>query len=131
MDIGPALIANEQTPVSMKPGNGVLDNPTVFSQMRGTLNPTPGNPMFDIPGCTGLSVKGKVISFICVKFLRMARWFSVQIPQRRYMFQHGFKHFAVVNIGSCEVNGKRNAISIRYNMMLASRATSIYRVGSC
>ena len=47
------------------------------------------------------------------------------------MFQHGFKHFAVVNIGSCEANGKRNTISIRYNMMLASRATSIYRVGSC
>ena len=131
MDIGPALIANEQTLVSMKPGNGALDNPTVFSQVRGTLNPSPGNPVFDIPGCTGLPAKGKVISFICVKFLRMARWFSVQIPQRRYMFQHGSKHFAVVNIGSCKANSKRNTISIRYNMMLASRATSIYRVGSC
>lgn len=35
-----------------------------------------------------------------------------------------------MNIGGCEAHGKRNPISIRYNMMFASRATPIYRVGS-
>lgn len=77
MDIGPALIANEQTPVSMKPGNGALDNLTMFYQISGTLNPTPSNPVFDIPGCTGLSAKRKVVPFTCVKFLRMMRRLSV------------------------------------------------------
>lgn len=79
MDIGPALIANEQTPVSMKAGNSALDNPAVFSWVRGTIDSSPGNPVFDIPGCTGIFAEGNVISFICVKFLRMVRWFSVQI----------------------------------------------------
>ncbi len=61
------------------------------------------------------------------------------------MIQHIFQHFAIIHIGGSEANNKRNAIAIlggseadnkrnaiaiRYEMMFASRATSIYGVGS-
>ena len=34
MDIGPTFISNKQTSVSMEPGKGALDNPTMFSKMK-------------------------------------------------------------------------------------------------
>ena len=36
-----------------------------------------------------------------------------------------------MNIGGSKAHNKRNAVSSRYDMMFASRATSIYGVGSC
>ncbi len=79
MDISSAFISNEQAPVSMEPGKGALDNPTVFSKMRRTFYTTSGNPVFDIPRSTGLPAKEIVISFVCVKFLRMTSRFPMEI----------------------------------------------------
>ena len=131
MDIGPTFISNKQTSVSMEPGKGALDNPTMFSKMRGTLHPSSGNSVFDVPCCTRLSAKWVIIAFICVEFLRMAGRFPMQISQGWQMIQHILQHFTIMNIGGSEADNKRNAVPIRYDMMFASRATSIYGVGSC
>ena len=47
------------------------------------------------------------------------------------MIQHIFQHFAIIHIGGSEADNKRNTIAIRYEMMFASRTTSIYGAGSC
>ena len=81
--------------------------------------------------CARLSAKRKIVPFISVKFLRTTSGSPVQISQGRQMIQHIFQHFAIIHIGGSEADNKRNAIAIRYEMMFASRTTSIYGVGSC
>ena len=131
MDISPAFISDEQAPVSMEPGKGSLNNPAVLSKMRGTVHPTSGNAVLYMSHCARLSAKRKIVPFISVKFLRMTSGSPVQISQGWQMIQHIFQHFAIIHIGGSEADNKRNAIAIRYEMMFASRATSIYGVGSC
>ena len=131
MDISPAFISDEQAPVSMEPGKGSLNNPAVLSKMRGTVHPTSGNAMLYMSHCARLSAKRKIVPFISVKFLRTASGSPVQISQGRQMIQHIFQHFAIIHIGGSEADNKRNSIAIRYEMMFASRTTSIYGVGSC
>ena len=46
------------------------------------------------------------------------------------MIKHILQHFTIMNIGGSEADNKRNAVPICYDMMFASRATAIYRVGS-
>ena len=131
MDISSAFISDEQAPVSMEPGKGSLNNPAVLSKMRGTVHPTSGNAVLYMSHCARLSAKRKIVPFISVKFLRTTSGSPVQISQGRQMIQHIFQHFAIIHIGGSEADNKRNAIAIRYEMMFASRATSIYGVGSC
>ena len=131
MDISPAFISDEQAPVSMEPGKGSLNNPAVLSKMRGTVHPTSGNAVLYMSHCARLSAKRKIVPFISVKFLRTTSGSPVQISQGRQMIQHIFQHFAIIHIGGSEADNKRNAIAIRYEMMFASRTTSIYGVGSC
>src|SRR5699024_11006179 len=59
------------------------------------------------------------------------KWVSRANFAGRQMIQYIFQHFAIIHIGGSEANNKRNAIAIRYEMMFASRTTSIYGVGSC
>ena len=131
MDISSAFISDEQAPVSMEPGKGSLNNPAVLSKMRGTVHPTSGNAVLYMSHGARLSAKRKIVPFISVKFLRMTSGSPVQISQGRQMIQHIFQHFAIIHIGGSEADNKRNAIAIRYEMMFASRTTSIYGVGSC
>lgn len=131
MDISPAFISDEQAPVSMEPGKGSLNNPAVLSKMRGTVHPTSGNAVLYMSHGARLSAKRKIVPFISVKFLRMTSGSPVQISQGRQMIQHIFQHFAIIHIGGSEADNKRNTIAIRYEMMFASRTTSIYGVGSC
>ena len=131
MDISPAFISDEQAPVSMEPGKGSLNNPAVLSRMRGTVHPTSGNAVLYMSHGARLSAKRKIVPFISVKFLRTTSGSPVQISQGRQMIQHIFQHFAIIHIGGSEADNKRNAIAIRYEMMFASRTTSIYGVGSC
>src|SRR5699024_2032377 len=131
MDISPAFISDEQAPVSMEPGKGSLNNPAVLSKMRGTVHPTSGNTVLYMSHCARLSAKRKIVPFISVKFLSMASWSAVQISHAGQMIQYIFEHFAIIHIGGSEANDKRYAIAIRYEMMFASRTTSLYGVGSC
>ena len=131
MDIGFAFITDEQTPVSMEPGESPLDNPTVFSKMGGTVHPSSGNSVLYAPHCARLPAKWKIISFISVKFLRTTSRSPMQISQGRQMIQHIFQQLAIIHIGGSEADNKRNSVTIRYNMMFASWAASIYGVRSC
>ena len=131
MDIGFAFITDEQTPVSMEPGKSPLDNPTVFSKMGGAVYPSSGNSVLYAPYCARLPAKWKIISFISVKFLRMTSRFHMQISQGWQMIQHIFQQLAIIHIGGSEADNKRNSVTIRYNMMFASWAASIYGVRSC
>ena len=131
MDISPAFISDKQTPVSMEPGKRPLDNPTVLSKVSGALYPSSGNSVLYVPHCARMPAKWKIVSFISVKFLRTTSGSPVQILQGGQMIQHIFQHFAIIHIGGSEADNKRNAIAIRYEMMFASRTTSIYGVGSC
>ena len=88
MDIGPTFISDKQPPVSMEPGKGSLNDPTMFSKMRGTLHTSSGNSVFYVPLRTRLSAKWVIISLICVEFLRMTSRFPMQISQGRQMIQH-------------------------------------------
>lgn len=81
MDISPAFITDEQTPVSMEPGKSPLDNPTVFSKMSRAVNPSSGNSVFYVPYYARLPAKWKIISFISAKFLRTANKSPTQISQ--------------------------------------------------
>ena len=131
MDISPAFISDKQTPVSMEPGKRPLDNPTVLSKVSGALYPSSGNSVLYVPHCARMPAKWKIVSFISVKFLRTTSGSPVQILQGGQMIQHIFQHFAIIHIGGSEADNKRNTIAIRYEMMFASRTTSIYGVGSC
>lgn len=90
MDISPTFISNKQTPISMEPGKGALDNPTVFSKMSGTLHPSSGNSVLYVPYRARLSAKWVIISFISVEFLRVTSRFPMQIPQGWQMIKHIF-----------------------------------------
>ena len=90
MDISPTFISNKQTPISMEPGKGALDNPTVFSKMSGTLCPSSGNSVLYVPYRARLSAKWVIISFISVEFLRVTSRFPMQIPQGWQMIKHIF-----------------------------------------
>ena len=83
MDISPAFITDEETPVSMEPGKSPLDNPTVFSKMSRAVHPSSGNSVFYAPYCVRLPAKWKIISFISVKFLRTTSRSPMQISQGR------------------------------------------------
>ena len=114
MDIDPAFITNEQTPVSMKPDKSPIDNPTVLSKMSGTVHPSSGNSVFYAPYCVRPPAKWKIISFISVKFLRTTSRSPMQISQG---WQNIFQQLA---IGGSEADNKRNSVAIRYNIMFAS-----------
>ena len=90
MDISSTFISNKQTPISMEPGKGALDNPTVFFKMSGTLHPSSGNSVLYVPYRARLSAKWVIISFISVEFLRVTSRFPMQIPQGWQMIKHIF-----------------------------------------
>lgn len=69
-----------------KTRHGAFGNPTVFSQVRGTLVSLPGDPVFDITSRTGMSAKWKVISVIYAKVPRMASRFLCEFQKEGIRF---------------------------------------------
>ena len=88
MDISPALILNKLTSVSTEPDQGLLNTPRVSSKMNGTLCSSFGNAVLYMPHCVRLSAKREIVSFISVKFLRMASSSPMQISRGWRSLQH-------------------------------------------
>ena len=65
-----SLIANDETPERVDPGEGPLDHPPVFAQMFAAFDAAPGNSRRDAPGAEVTAAATEVIAFVGVKFGR-------------------------------------------------------------
>ncbi len=112
----------------MKPRNRSFNDPTMFSKVRGTLNPPMGNTMPDAALGTGFAAPGKVINFVGMQFFRSMSGSTASVAQCGNSVKHRFQHPGIIYICCSESDHKRNSISIREDMMFTTRTPPIYRI---
>ena len=101
MDVVAPLKANKQPAETVKPGKGSLNNPAVFSQMRGVFNAASGNTWDNASLPTGNPAFGKVIAFVGMEFMGAVRGTPMPISQGRNDVQQSLKHIRIMDVGRC------------------------------
>ena len=101
MDVVATLKANKQPAKTVKPGKGSLNNPAMFSQMRGAFNAASGNTRDNVSLPTGNLAFGKVIAFIGMEFMGAVRGTSMSVSQGRNGVQQSLKHIRIMDVGRC------------------------------
>lgn len=115
----------------MKPGKGAFNDPSVFAQVRGTIDTTPSNPVQDMALGTGIAASGEVVALVSVELLGAASGFTMAVLQEGDRVQHRLKQQAVVHIGRTEHHRQRNAVAVCDQVMFGAGTASIYWVPTC
>ena len=123
-----SLIANDETPERVDPGEGPLDHPPVFAQMFAAFDAAPGNSRRDAPGAEVTAAATEVIAFVGVKFGRPFAGSAAWLANRMDGVDDIVEGHAVVAIGPGQSEGEGQAAPIHHDMALGARLAAIGRV---
>ena len=130
MNICSTLIANRQTSHLVQPAQTAFNYPTVFTQLLATFDALSRNSTFNLSAIQNVPDPKSIVSFICMKFLRLFARSPNLSTNRRNRIQHGLQHLYVVDICWSDLNRQRNTISVGNQVPFGSWFSSICWVGA-
>ena len=123
-----SLVAYDQTPELVDPGEGPLDHPPVFAEVLAAFDGAPGNARCDAPGAQVTSAAAEVIAFVGVTFGRSLAGSTALLANRMDSVDDIVQGHTVVAIGPGQGKGEEQATPIHHDVVLAARLAAIGRV---
>ena len=130
MDICTAFIADPQPTKLSTPSVGPFYDPAVPTETILRLDPASGDARFDPSASAGAAAPGIVVSFVGVQLGRAAARPAARPGNRQHAIEQLLQDLRIVNVGSRQAHGQRNALSIDEKMMLRARFALVRRVGT-
>lgn len=130
MNIRPTFITDSEPSEPIYPSMGSLNHPAVSSKPILGLNPPAGNPRLNATFSTSTTTARIVVPLVSVQLV----WSESRPPAGTgngwHTVQQLFQDLGVVNVGSGQQQGQRNALAIDEKMVFRARFAFIRRVGA-
>jgi len=130
MNIGPAFIANPKSAELVAPSMGPFNDPAVSPKAVLGFDSPSRNARLDTTISARTAAPRIVVPFVGVQLGRTEARPAPGARNGRNPIQQIFQNFGVVNVGSRQQQGQRNALSIDEKMMFRARFAFIRRVGA-
>jgi hypothetical protein len=111
MGVYPVLIANGEASEFVEPGEAMLDDLLVTAKLL--ADAAPGDAGFDLAVLSGLTAAPMIVSLVGVQLVRSAPGSTLLAYHGRHGVDQVFEGHAVVDVGSGQDQGRRNAVPIR------------------
>lgn len=125
MDVRAALIANLQPSKAVQPRMRALYDPAMTAEPLLRFNSLAGDPRCDPSSAQGRLVFSRLIALIRVQLDRALAGTSSRPLDRLDGIQGLLKHRGVVDVGSCQADRERDALSIDNKMPLCTLFAAI------
>ena len=128
VDVEASFVADGEAAEAVQPSEGPLDNPTVTSELLAGLDATPSDAGLDAAAFAGLAASSGVVGFVGVQLGRSASGPASLAAEGRDGIQQLVEGLAVVDVGSGQQEGERDALSVGDEVALGSRPAAVGRV---
>ncbi len=128
MDVVPPLVANSQASLLVLPGVRPLHHPAMPPQPLLRFDSWPRNTRNDASSAQFLSVSSRRVRLVSMQLGRPMARRTMRLLHIRDGIQQGEQFMDVMNVGSRQTLGQRQALSVDEKMMLATRLRSVRRV---
>lgn len=129
MDVGAALVANEQASKSMKPGDGALDDPALASEALAALDSGACDAAADAAHAQVKSVALGVVGLVRVQLFRPSLGSANASCDGSDSREHHAERRAVVDVRSRDLRrAEREPVAVRDDVVLAAETAAIGRV---
>jgi len=131
MDVEPAFVADGEAAEFVEPSEAALDDPSIAAEFLTGFDASPCDARFDLAAVTGAAAAPVIVSLVGVQLVRSASRPPSLARNRRDGVDQILKRYTVVDIGSRQYEGERNATTIGDQVPLGARSASIGGVRAC
>ena len=131
MNICSTFITNPEPAELGSPSMGAFNNPTVSAKAVFGFDSLACDPRFDSTLLTGKAAPGIVVTLVGVQFGRTESRTASRARDGRNAVQQIFQNLRVMDVGRCQKQSQRNALSVHEKMVFRAWFASICRVRSC
>jgi len=125
VDVEPAFVSDGKSAKSVEPGEAAFDHPTVAAEPLACLDTAACDPWLDLTTAAGVTATAMVICLVGVQLVWSASRPAQPAADGRDGIEQLLERNAVVDIGSGQQEGQRNAAAIRDQVPLGPWFTSI------
>lgn len=130
VDVEASFVADREATESVQPREGPLDNPTVTSKLLAGFDAASCDASLDAPAFAGLTASSEIIGLVGMELGRSASGSASFAGDGRNGIQQLVEGLAVVDVGSGQQEGERDALPVRDEMALGSRSAAVGRIGA-
>ena len=120
MEVSLSLVANDQTPILMDPGDRPLDDPAIASQPFIRLDPLARDPDLDVPLAQEPSAAGDVVRLVGMDLGRPPSATAGWGADRGDRVEHGLEQDAVMPVGPAQARGEGYPMLIDRDMVFGA-----------
>jgi hypothetical protein len=131
MDVEAAFVADGKPPELVEPGKAALDDPSMAAKSLACLDASPSDAGFDLTADASASATTVIVGLVGVQLVRSASWSASLACHRRDGVDQLLERHAVVDVGSSQYEGERNAAAIGDQVPLGAWSASIGGVRAC
>ena len=131
MDVGSAVVADEQSFELVKPGEGALDDPAVTAEPGAVVGASAGDLGRDAAAAELATVALVVIAAVRVQPVRASAWSADPSAHRRYPVDEGDQLGDVMAVTAGDRPGERDPGRAYEKVMLRAVSGSINRARAC
>ena len=128
MDVAPALVAGDEPPEAVDPGEAAFDHPPVSAQLLTGLDAASCDAGRDPTTAASLSAASMVIGLVGVELVWSASRPATLPSDRRDAVEKVLEWDAVVGVGAGQNRGEREAVPVRDQVAFRAEPSSIGRV---
>jgi hypothetical protein len=128
MDVSQAFVADSEPTEPVEPGEGALDDPAVAAQLLAGVDPPSSDAADDAAAVQIGTTPWEVVALVSVQLVRALTWPTTPALDRRDGLDQVFQDPRVVDVGSGEPDGERDALAVDHNMALRARFATIRRI---
>ena len=125
MDVGAAVVADEEPAALMEPGEAAFNDPTFASHSRTVLCQPPGDQRFDATLADEPPVLVVVVAAVAEQHLGSASRAAGAAAERWHPVEQGRQHEGVVAVGAGQKPGQRDTGCVGQEVVLAARAAPV------
>ena len=130
MDVEPALVSDGEAAEAVQPGEGPLDNPAMTSKLLAGFDAASCDAGLDASLLAGLAASVEVVGLVGMELRRSSSWPASFAANRRDGIQQFAQGFAVVDVGSGQQEGERDALPVCDEMALGPRPAAVGWIGT-
>ena len=130
MDVETSFVADREAAEAVQPGKGPLDNPAIMPKLLAGFDAASCDAGLDASLVAGLAASTEVVGFVGTELCRSLPRPASSTANRRDGIQQLVRRLAVVDVGSGQQEGDRDALPVCDEMALGSRSAAVSRIGA-
>ena len=130
VDVEASFVADSQAAEAVQPGEGPLDDPAMTSELLAGFDTASCDAGLDASFLAGLTASTEVVGFVGMELGRSSSGPASLTAHRRDGIEQFVEGFAVVDIGSGQQKGERDALPFCDEMAFGPRPAAVGWIGT-